>query len=101
MTRPARLLWLCGLLLLGACPPPPRVSAVEKPGSVTFEITSNPSGAQVNVDGSPLGETPLKARLTPGPHRVQFNKSGYFPLETSVEVPGQGGSFAGTLVASH
>ena len=102
MMRPTRLVLaaFC-LLVLAGCPPPARLTATEKPGSVAFEIASQPQGASVNVDGAAYGDTPVTIRLTPGAHRVQLNKSGYFPLETPIQVPAQGGGFTGTLVASH
>jgi hypothetical protein len=40
--------------------------------SGTLAITTEPSGAQVIVDGEPRGLTPVTLTLPPGPHRVEL-----------------------------
>ena len=68
-----------------ACPPP-RLDPGAQKGGVQFSWDSEPSGADISVDGIPRGMTPVTTSLTPGTHRVTMSKSGYFNLETTVEV---------------
>lgn len=49
------------------------------PNGVTVALKSEPSGANVMVDGILLGPTPLDAKLRPGPHHVRAILSGYYP----------------------
>ncbi len=60
-----------------------------KPGSIV--ITSTPSGASVNVDGTPRGITPCSVTgLEPGTYNVKVEKNGYQVGQVSVSVgPGQ------------
>lgn len=73
------------------------------PGAVEIAITSEPAGAEVTVDGTPIGPAPKKVRLNPGPHTIKATKSGYFAQEqrlmvSSGEAPPP---VSLTLVASH
>ncbi|MEW5847435.1 MAG: PEGA domain-containing protein [Myxococcota bacterium] len=95
-------LGLGAVLLLAGCPPPPRVEAPPPPaGAVDFRIESEPSGADVQVDGHARGVTPVTVPLAPGRHTLRLAKSGYFALDTGVDVGPTGGAFKGTLVSSH
>ncbi len=48
-------------------------------------ISSNPSGAQVSVDGQPLGTTPVVAHLRRKEnHIVHLELAGYKPYDTTV-----------------
>lgn len=52
-----------------------------------LDIKSNPSLAEVFVDGKTIGHTPLKASdLTTGTHKLEIRKKAYFPQEQSVKV---------------
>ncbi len=56
----------------------------------TLQLRSNPSGAEVYVDGSFVGYTPLSFGTRPGRHDVRFVLSGYEEFTTSVNVsPGR------------
>ena len=57
---------------------PPVAEAVE---AVSFRITSQPSGAEVTLDGVPVGPTPINVDLDPT-HRytVRLTSDGYTPL---------------------
>lgn len=74
------------------------------PGALTIEISSQPPGANLVVDGTPIGPAPQSVKLNPGPHTVKAMKSGYFPqeqklvLSSSQERPPR---VTFTLVASH
>ena len=43
----------------------------------TVKITSEPSGADVNVDGAFIGNTPAQLKLSAGKHRVQILSEGF------------------------
>jgi hypothetical protein len=69
------------------------VTPAEKParpsdttfGSVSFG--SRPSGATVFVDGRSVGTTPVRVpSLTPGSHRVRFERNGFHPWATTFVV---------------
>lgn len=50
---------------------------VPVPGAVPVELLSNPSGAEVYVDGALVGSTPVRAlRLAPGRHTVEVRRRG-------------------------
>src|SRR4051812_42948203 len=52
-----------------------------------LQITTIPSGAQVQVDSAIQGTSPFNARnLTPGQHTVVFSKSGFAPATRVIQV---------------
>jgi serine/threonine-protein kinase len=53
-------------------------------------IDSAPSGATVHLDNLPLAlcETPCRVALTPGTHSLKFDREGYRPRISELEVPG-------------
>jgi len=51
-----------------------------------FVIRSHPSGAQVALDGQPIGRTPLDRELTGGAHALQVSAEGYDPSERTLNV---------------
>ncbi len=68
----------------GAPPPPPA------PQNTTLDVRSDPSNAQVYLDGDYLGRTPLIVSVSPGRHQVEVRKAGYTPYRASVRVaPGE------------
>jgi hypothetical protein len=70
--------------LLPSDPQPP---APPKPISMT--VNSVPQGADVQLDGVPVGTTPKIIQVTPGKHALTFSMEGFntgtFPLETTPE----------------
>jgi TonB family protein len=51
------------------------------------EISSDPPGATVRVDGTPVGQTPFSdARLKPGSHRVELTREGFEPWSGAITV---------------
>ena len=72
--------------VIGQGPPPPPPS----PGTGTLDVRSDPTGAQVYLDGDYLGRTPLVASVRAGRHRVEVRKAGYAPYRANVRVaPGE------------
>lgn len=64
----------------------------------TLDVTSRPSGAQVRVDGVPVGQTPIKGHPLPaGPHKVTVTRTGHQPQQQPVTV--KAGSTATLAVA--
>jgi len=51
-------------------------------------VESTESGAKVEVDGKPVGTTPLAAplRLALGPHRIRVTKEGFVPFDQAPNV---------------
>jgi len=60
------------------------VGAVSK-----LSISSTPAGAEIEVDGDFMGETPSKLELAPGEHQISIKKAGYKVWQTKLKlVPG-------------
>lgn len=87
-----------------ACDPVP-TGRLEPPGprAVEYALASDPAGATLFVDGTPVGTAPATLRLNPGPHTVKATLSGYFSQEQRLLVTaGEAtGRLELTLVASH
>jgi len=55
-------------------------------------IISSPSGADINLDGTFRGKTPITlSNLASGTHTIQLNYPGYYDWKSTVEVP-EGGT---------
>ncbi len=70
---------------------PQKASVKLIPDTGMLEITSSPDKAMLKIDGKDTGFTPYKGSVMAGVHRITLEKTGYLPLETSVEV-NNGGS---------
>jgi hypothetical protein len=65
---------------------------LKSPTRGTLDITSEPSEAEVYLDGSPTpaGKTPFEGKVAPGKIKVRVSKAGYQDREEEVEVsPGE------------
>ena len=62
------------------------IHAELKPEIGWIRITSNPSGADVYVDGEYRGDTPGTYEVHPGTHRIRIILDHYFEYSTTVEV---------------
>lgn len=51
-------------------------------------ISSTPDGADIEVDGSFMGDTPSTVELTSGEHTVVVHKPGYKPWERKIKLTG-------------
>ncbi len=56
------------------------------PGWGTLEIASEPSGAEVLLNGTGVGVTPLRVEPMNGNHRIELRKNGWKPLSSDVRV---------------
>jgi hypothetical protein len=53
-------------------------------GPATAVVTSEPTGAEVTVDGELVGVTPLERQVIPGKHVLRVSKEGYIAVEREV-----------------
>lgn len=63
------------------------VAITAQPGA-SFEVSSNPSGADIEVDGGFMGNTPSTIHLKPGDYTVVVSKKGYQPWQRKLHVTG-------------
>jgi hypothetical protein len=68
--------------------PPTNNSPAEQMASVT--IKSTPSGADINVDGKFVGNTPSTLQLTVGDHFISIEKEGLRPWQRNLTVSPRG-----------
>jgi PEGA domain len=64
-------------------------SAANQPqtnASSEIEVTSTPSGADIELDGSFMGNTPSTIDVPPGDHTIAIKKNGYKPWERKIKV---------------
>jgi len=55
-----------------------------------IEVASEPSDAEIILDGSPAGKTPITLKTAPGTHEIVLQKTNYVPWNGTVEVePGK------------
>lgn len=52
----------------------------------TLDIATDPPGAEVKLDGKPIGQTPLRARPLEGDHRLDITKDKWKPVAREVRV---------------
>jgi hypothetical protein len=90
----------CGAKLPDAPPPQsttPRVSGSVSVSGPVVRITSQPTGAEVSVDGRSRGRTPLQLTdLGPGRHEVEIARSGYRSFYGEFTLSGSFGSIVVT-----
>jgi PEGA domain len=82
-----------------AAPPGPSVAAPAGPDAVaSVQLSSDPAGAEITIDGSYAGNTPSLIKLKPGTHSIKMTLSGYAPWERSIETAaGESRNVAATL----
>jgi hypothetical protein len=69
----------------GAGTPAPGVGPTPVPRVV---VTSTPDGADIEIDGSFVGNTPSTVEVAVGEHSVVVKKAGYEPWERKLKVSG-------------
>lgn len=73
---PMRGAWLAAALVLIALASVGTVAArryFNVPAVGTLAVDTNPSGAEIAIDGEPQGKTPLRIELPAGPHTVEIS----------------------------
>jgi hypothetical protein len=63
-------------------PAPPPIA----PQQAQLQISSDPSGADIEIDGNYVGSTPSNVGATPGQHQISLKKSGFKPWERKITV---------------
>lgn len=64
-----------------------RLGELKKRVPVRVHLRSDPPGAEVSIDGSPVpGTTPFDAKVVPGAHKVRFTSAGHATVERDLEV---------------
>jgi hypothetical protein len=66
--------------------PPGGVSQVQGNADAQLEVTSTPNGADVELDGNFVGNTPSTIGVSPGDHTVGVRKNGYGLWERKIKV---------------
>ena len=61
-------------------------SAQSNPTNALLEITSNPAGAEISVDGNFVGDTPSELAVPAGLHTITISKHGFKPWERKITV---------------
>jgi hypothetical protein len=76
----------------------PPAQSSEKTNKIAVQITSEPSGAEIFIDGNFVGSTPSKISLTPGEHTLKIVRSGFKDWERKVNIdPDSAPSFNAVL----
>jgi hypothetical protein len=73
-------------------PAPPSAASASSSGTAqagpeavaSIQFSSDPSGAEITVDGNYVGNTPSLIKLKPGTHSVKITKNGYAPWVRSI-----------------
>lgn len=61
-------------------------STPAQPAGARLAVTSIPDGADIEIDGSFVGNAPSSIQLTPGSHNIVVKKNGYKPWERTLKV---------------
>jgi hypothetical protein len=69
---------------------PRRIEAVLAAKTGMVVISGNVPGAEVAIDGEPVGRVPVTVNVSPGRHRVLVTAEGWASLERDIEVPSEG-----------
>jgi hypothetical protein len=73
----------------GAASTPSSGTALTGPEAVAaIQLTSDPSGAEITIDGNYVGNTPSQVNLKPGTHSIKMTMNGYAPWVRSIDTEG-------------
>ena len=61
-------------------------SQPKPPETAKVQVSSSPTGADIEIDGNFVGNTPSTLSLPPGDHTVSVKKTGYKPWERKFKV---------------
>jgi hypothetical protein len=51
-----------------------------------LQVSSTPDGADIEIDGNYIGNTPSTVGVTPGQHQISIKKTGFKPWERKITV---------------
>lgn len=74
-----------------------RASAAPEFSGAKVDITSQPAGADIEIDGAFVGNTPSSVHLSPGDHTVAVKKNGYKDWERKIRATGGAVTLAAEL----
>jgi hypothetical protein len=60
---------------------PPKDGKPSEASQATLDVSSTPSGAEIELDGSFVGNTPSTLGVSPGGHTIKVTKNGYATWE--------------------
>lgn len=72
-----------------ATPPPAAITSAPAPASTEqahLQLTSTPDGADIEIDGSFVGNTPSTIGVVTGQHKITVTKTGFNPWERTITV---------------
>jgi hypothetical protein len=69
-----------------SAPMPPEGAQTNSENLATVQISSEPSGADITLDGDYAGSTPSQLRLKAGAHSVKITKKGFGSWQQSIKV---------------
>lgn len=72
----------------GVAPPMPAAPAPVAPAQASLVIESSPPGADIEVDGGFVGNTPSTVTVAPGSHEISVTKKGYAAWTRKLNVTG-------------
>jgi len=69
-----------------ATPAPPDQVSQDQGAAAELEVSSTPDGADIEIDGNFVGNTPSTMGVAAGPHQVSVKKAGFKPWERKITV---------------
>jgi hypothetical protein len=67
-------------------PKPPATPASAPAPQTQLQVTSTPDGADIEIDGGFVGNTPSTVGVAPGQHQLSVKKAGFKPWERKITV---------------
>jgi hypothetical protein len=67
-------------------PKPPATPVSAPAAQAQLQVTSAPDGADIEIDGGFVGNTPSTVGVTPGQHQLSVKKTGFKPWERKITV---------------
>jgi hypothetical protein len=81
-----------------ASAPAPGVAPAGPDAVASVQLSSDPAGAEITIDGNYVGSTPSTVNLKPGTHSIKMTINGYMTWVRSIETQaGESRSFAANL----
>lgn len=66
--------------------PPAAQPAPQRASEATLDITSSPAGADIEMDGAFVGNTPSAVGISAGDHTIRITKQGFKPWERKIRI---------------
>jgi hypothetical protein len=85
---------------LAPIPAPAAPSTTPAPAQASLNIDSNPSGADIAIDGAFVGNTPSTVTVAPGSHQIAVTKKGFADWTKTLNVTGGSVHLSADLAAA-